>query len=214
MDSCLVHLCAWSWPLKLRIRPPIEGFRLDPRFLVEFSCDSILGDLVCLRTQVLGHSIPYGCFTSSPNLSSRAQAIWEIHGRIGGLGLAVSGWGCCSRAWRTVRGGQADCPWGAVRPGVLSVRRKFLFHLVSIRRVGGFHLEEVGRTVRLGWLDSPRGSDHSRCLPRQSVIRGALLEVRFLFLDRPSLTRRPSARTTRTVRPVTADCPPGASQSC
>jgi hypothetical protein len=31
---------------------------LEPRFLVEFGGDSIPGDLVRLRTQVLGHSIP------------------------------------------------------------------------------------------------------------------------------------------------------------
>jgi hypothetical protein len=43
---------------KLRIRPPIEGFRLDPRFLVKLGFDLIHGDLVHLRTQVLGHSIP------------------------------------------------------------------------------------------------------------------------------------------------------------
>jgi hypothetical protein len=66
-----VRICWWeSWivascifvldldPPKLRVRPPIEGFRLGPRFLVGFGGDSILGDLGCLRTQVLGHSIP------------------------------------------------------------------------------------------------------------------------------------------------------------
>jgi hypothetical protein len=37
---------------------PVEGFRLEPRFLVEFGGDSIPGVLVHLRTQVLGHSIP------------------------------------------------------------------------------------------------------------------------------------------------------------
>jgi hypothetical protein len=65
------------------IWPPIEGFQLEPSFLVELGCDSMLGDLVRLWSQVLGHSIPLGCFTSSPNLSSRAQAVWEIHGWIG-----------------------------------------------------------------------------------------------------------------------------------
>jgi hypothetical protein len=43
---------------KLRIRLPIEGFRLDPRVLVVLGFDSIPGDLVRLRTLVLGHSIP------------------------------------------------------------------------------------------------------------------------------------------------------------
>jgi hypothetical protein len=47
-----------------------------------------------------------------------------------------------------------------------------------------------------------------------SFIGGALLEVQLSFLDCPSVTRGPSACTTRTIRPVTADCPPGASQSC
>jgi hypothetical protein len=45
-------------PPKFRIRTPIEGFWLDPRFLVELGFDLIPGDLVRLRTQVLGHSIP------------------------------------------------------------------------------------------------------------------------------------------------------------
>jgi hypothetical protein len=43
---------------KLRIRPPIEGFRLDSRFSVVFDGDSIPDDLVRLRAQVLGNSIP------------------------------------------------------------------------------------------------------------------------------------------------------------
>jgi hypothetical protein len=67
---------------------------LDPSFLVEFGSDLILGDLVRLRTQVLGHSIPYGRFTSSLNLSSRAQAVWEIHGRVVEVVLAVWSSGC------------------------------------------------------------------------------------------------------------------------
>jgi hypothetical protein len=50
-------LCLILTP-KLRIQPPIEGFWLEPRFLVELGFDSILGDLVRLRAQVLGHSIP------------------------------------------------------------------------------------------------------------------------------------------------------------
>jgi hypothetical protein len=43
---------------KLRVWPPIEGFRLGPRFLVGFGGDLIPDDLGCLRIQVLGHSIP------------------------------------------------------------------------------------------------------------------------------------------------------------
>jgi hypothetical protein len=85
-------------PPKLRIRPTIEGFRLDPRFLVELGCDSIPSDLVRLRVKVFGQIIPLGRFTCPPNLPSRAQVVWEIHGRIGGFVLAVSGSGCCSCA--------------------------------------------------------------------------------------------------------------------
>jgi hypothetical protein len=66
------------------------------------------------------------------------------------LVLAVSGSGCCHHAWRTVRERQADCSRGAVRPSVLRVLCEFMFHFVSIRRVGGFCLEEVGRTVAWG----------------------------------------------------------------
>jgi hypothetical protein len=37
-------------PPELQIRPSIEGFRLDPRFLVELGSDLIPGNLVRLRT--------------------------------------------------------------------------------------------------------------------------------------------------------------------
>jgi hypothetical protein len=77
-----------------------------------------------------------------------------------------------------------------------------VFRFVLIHRVGGFRLEEVGRTVRLGWPDSPCGPDRPRCSPGPSVIQGALLEVWFPFSDHPPVTRGPSARTTRTVRLV------------
>jgi hypothetical protein len=107
-----------------------------------------------------------------------------------------SGSSCCSRAWRTVRERQADCPRGVVHPGVLLVLREFVFRFISTRRVGGFRLEEVGRTVCLGWPDRSRGSDRPRCSLGLSVIRCALLEVRFSFSDRQSVTRGPSARTT------------------
>jgi hypothetical protein len=101
------------------------------------------------------------------------------------LVLAVSGLGCYSRAWRTVRERQAECPQGAVRPCVLRVPREFVFRFVSIRRVRGFYFEEVGQTIRMGWPDSPRGSDRSWCSPGPSVIQGALLEVWFPVSDRP-----------------------------
>jgi hypothetical protein len=57
-------------------------------------------------------------------------------------------------------------------------------------------------------------ADRPRIGRRLSVIRGALLEGRLSFSNCPSVTRGPSARTTQTVRPVTADRPPGVSQSC
>jgi hypothetical protein len=44
--------------LKLRIQPMKEGFDWNPSFLVELGCESIPGDLVRLRAQVLVHSIP------------------------------------------------------------------------------------------------------------------------------------------------------------
>jgi hypothetical protein len=77
-----------------------------------------------------------------------------------------------------------------------------VFRFVSILRVGGFRLEEVGRTVYLGWPDSPRGSDRPRCSPGPSVIQGTLLEVQFSFPDPPPVTRGPSAWSSRTVRLV------------
>jgi hypothetical protein len=52
--------------------------------------------------------------------------------------VSVSGSGCCSRAWRTVRGVLADRPRGGVRPGVLRVRRVFLSTLVSMRLASRF----------------------------------------------------------------------------
>jgi hypothetical protein len=52
-------------------------------------------------------------------------------------------------------------------------------------------------------------ADRPRTGHKLSVIRGALLEGRLSFSDCPSVTRGPSACTTRTVRPVTADRPPG-----
>jgi hypothetical protein len=110
---------------------------------------------------------------------------------------------------RTVRERQADYSRGAVRPGVIRVLCEFVFRLISICRVGGFRLEEVGRTVRLGWPDSPRGSDRPQCSPEPSVIQGALLEVLFSFSNHPpvirglsAVPRGPSAQSLRTVRLV------------
>jgi hypothetical protein len=51
---------------------------------------------------------------------------------------SVSGSGCCSRAWRTVRGVLADCPCGVVRLGFLRVRHVFFSALVLIRLASCF----------------------------------------------------------------------------
>jgi hypothetical protein len=89
-----------------------EDFAWNPGFLVELGLLSITSDLVCLRLQVFGYSIPKGCFTSSPNLFSIHAVVWEIHGGVEGvdfvsslfLGLFVS-YGqsvVCSRTIREV----------------------------------------------------------------------------------------------------------------
>jgi hypothetical protein len=64
-------------------------------------------------------------------------------------------------------------------------------------------------------------ADRSRIGHRPSVTRSALLEVWFSFSNHPSVTCEPSACTTRTsarssrtVHLVLADCPLGALQSC
>jgi hypothetical protein len=57
------------------------------------------------------------------------------------LVLAVSGSGCCSCYWQTVRAGSEDYPRGADQPAVRHVLREFLHRVVSIRRVGCFRLE-------------------------------------------------------------------------
>jgi hypothetical protein len=140
--------------------------------LVEFGGDSIPGDLVHLRTQGLGHSIPEGRFTSSPNLSSRAQAVWEIHVGIGEVDFSVFTPGCFVR-------GLADCPPLArglsvsassshVRPVLVSSRVDLSRCQISLQvvcrtvRVGVSARLRGGRTVRLGIADSPRGTSCSR----------------------------------------------------
>jgi hypothetical protein len=98
-----VRICWWgSWIDALCIfvldhDPLISGFGLrlkdfgwNPSFLVELGCDSIPDDLVRLRSQVLGYSISWGRFSSPPNLTSRAQAVWEIHGQIGEVACSFS----------------------------------------------------------------------------------------------------------------------------
>jgi hypothetical protein len=147
----------------LDLDPLISGFGLrlknfgwDPSFLVELGCDSIPSDLVRLRAQVLGHSIPKGCFTSPLNLSSRAKDVWVIHGRIGDLVLAFSSSSCTVRTWLTVCAWPADRPQGGQQPVVLRVLREFVRCILLIRSVGRFWLDVVGRTVHPMRPDYPR----------------------------------------------------------
>jgi hypothetical protein len=79
-------------------------------FLVELGCNSIPGDLVGLKTQVLGHNISQGCFTSSPNLVSIHSAVWEICGWIGGVDFTFLSSGCSARCRQTIRLWLADYP--------------------------------------------------------------------------------------------------------
>jgi hypothetical protein len=135
--------------LCLILTPPITGFGLrlkdfgwNPSFLVELGCDSIPDDLVRLTSQVLGYSISYERFSSPPNLTSRAQVVLEIHGRVGDFVLPFSSSGSSVRAWSAVR------LRGARQTAVLRDLREFVSCFVSIRWVGRFWLQVVGRTVR------------------------------------------------------------------
>jgi hypothetical protein len=92
------------------------------------------------------------------------------------------------------------------------VLREFLHRFLSIRRVGRFQLEEVGRTVRLGRPDCSRSSDRPRCSPGPSEFEGSILEAQGHLADCPPLTHGLSARSTRTIRRITSDRPPRASQ--
>jgi hypothetical protein len=55
--------------------------------------------------------------------------------------------------------------------------------------------------------------DRPRTRHGPSIFLGAVLEVLLAFSDHPPRPRGPSSAPTRIVRPTTADCPPGASQS-
>jgi hypothetical protein len=128
-----------------------------------------------------------------------------------------SGSGCCLRSTRTVRAPLENAPRGGFQPAVHRVLRMFLCAFRSIPFAGGFLLHEVrGRsvlecqTVRVG-ADGPRGHRG------QSVIQGAVLEVRGFFrtvrrslADSPPRPRGRSARCLRTVLPGLMDGPPGA----
>jgi hypothetical protein len=87
--------------------------------------------------------------------------------------------------WWTVHAWSADHPRGPCQPVVRRVRRMFLCHFDSIRRIGRFWLEEVCWTVCPGLPDYPRGSDHPRVGYGPSVFCGAVLVVRTSFTVRP-----------------------------
>jgi hypothetical protein len=57
-------------------------------------------------------------------------------------------------------------------------------------------------------------TDRPRARRGPSIFRGALLEVLLAFSDCPSESRGLSVRALWTICLVSADCPPGASQSC
>jgi hypothetical protein len=105
---------------------------------------------------------------------------------------------------------QVDCPQGAVRPGFPRVLREFLSTLFRFVLPAVFGQEKFGGPS--AWTS--RAVCAAPVARGPSVIGGVLLEVWLSFSNRPSVTRGPSACTTRTVHPVTTDCPPGASRSC
>jgi hypothetical protein len=113
--------------------------------------------------------------------------------------LVFSGSGCCSRTWRTVRVGSADCPRGAQQPVVRCVLREFLSRFVSICLADRFWLDLVGRTVRPVRPDCPRWADCRGELAVRLNFGGCILEVRVAILDHPPAHRGLSARSSRTV---------------
>jgi hypothetical protein len=95
-----------------------------------------------------------------------------------GLGYRFSPGGQSTQAWRTVRE-EPDSP------SVLRVLCKFLCVFRSMHFVGGFLLHEVrGRSV-LECRMVRGGADGLRAHHGRSIIEGAVLEVRGLFLDGP-----------------------------
>jgi hypothetical protein len=81
---------------------------------------------------------------------------------------------------------RADRPRGPDQLAVRRVLHEFLRHFVLIRRVSGFWLEVVYRTVHPGLPDCPRGSDRLRVGYGPSVFRGAEPEVRAVFAHHSS----------------------------
>jgi hypothetical protein len=83
---------------------------------------------------------------------------------------------------------------------------------LSIHFVGGFLVHEVcGRSV-LECRTVRDEADGPRVHHERSVFLGAVLEVRVAFSDSPCPPRGQSAPSSRTVRPDTANGPPGAFQ--
>jgi hypothetical protein len=190
----------------------------NPSFLVELGCDLILNDLVCLRSQVLGYSISETCFTSPRNLASRAQAVWEIHGWIGGVDFTFSSTSCSVHTWRTVRTWQTIRTWSAdCRRGLVFVTCSSVLELEAFRSAvcQGFRCKRFAdrpTSHRRLFTRLELSTDRPKVGYKPSIFRGAVLVVRVPFVDRLLWSRGLSAQSPRTVRPVTADCPPGTSQ--
>jgi hypothetical protein len=99
-------------------------------------------------------------------------------------------------------------------PSVLRVHCEFLRVFCSILFVGGFLVHEVhGRSV-LECQTIRVGADGLWVHRGRSVIEGAVLEIRWLFLDSPPQTRGRSAWATWTVRLELANGSRGTLQSC
>jgi hypothetical protein len=79
----------------------------------------------------------------------------------------------------------ADGSRGGFQPAVRRVLREFLCVFRSIHFVGGFLLHEVRERSVLECQTVRDGADGPRVLRGQSVIDGAVLEVRGLFSDGP-----------------------------
>jgi hypothetical protein len=92
---------------------------------------------------------------------------------------------CCLRTARTVRAPLADSPRGGFQLAVRRVLREFLRAFLSIHFFGGFLLHGVrGRSILECQMVSDR-ADGPRAHRGQSVIEGAVLEVRGFFSDGP-----------------------------
>jgi hypothetical protein len=86
-----------------------------------------------------------------------------------------------------------DSPRGGFQPAVRRVLRVFLRAFRSILFVGEFLLHEVRRRSVLECRTVHVGADGPRAHRGQSVIEGAVLEVRGLFSDSPSQPHGQSA---------------------